>query len=111
MINMAINNFHPDSVSISVVASKLHKPLVKMLSGTGVVVPNKISELEYVVHSEVVKVFRDYQLDHSNIKTELIFDLDVVRLKVLRNVGGEKEYLFSITADRWQKGKKMPLKQ
>jgi hypothetical protein len=103
MVDMAINNFHPDSVAISVVAYSLDQALVDLLSGTGVVVPHKISELEHVVHSEVVKFFKDYQLDENNITTEVIFDQDVVEVRVLRIRGKLMEHLFSIKADRWKK--------
>lgn len=106
MVNMAINNLHPDSVSVSVVASTLDKTLMGILSGTGVVVPNKISELECIVHFEVARVFDDYYINEGNIKTEIIFDQDVVEVKVFRLEGMFNEHLFSITADRWKKHKK-----
>jgi len=101
MVRMAINNLHPDSITLSVVAYSLDNALVKIIAGTGVVVPHKISELEYVVHSEVVKYFKDYEL-YTAVKTDLIFDQNVVEVKVFRLVEGTEEYLFSVTADRWK---------
>lgn len=105
MVNMAINNFHPDSVTVSVVASSLDNTLVNILSGAGVVVPHKISELEYVVHNEVAKLFYDFHIKDS-IKTELIFDQEIVEVKVFKTRGMLDEHLFSITADRWEKQRK-----
>lgn len=104
MVNMAINNLHPDSVSISVVASFLDKILTGILSGAGVVVPHKISELEYSVNSEVARVFNDYRIGDS-INTELIFDQDIVEVKIFRKKGKKSEHLFSITTNRWEKQK------
>ncbi|HBV98275.1 MAG: hypothetical protein JL50_19570 [Peptococcaceae bacterium BICA1-7] len=102
MVNMAINNFHSDSVTISVVASFLDKILNGILTGVGVVVPHKISELEYNVNIEVARIFNDYRIGDSII-TELIFDQDIVEVKVIRKKGKKSEHLFSITADRWKK--------
>ncbi|MFZ5650539.1 MAG: hypothetical protein ACOY4I_06765 [Bacillota bacterium] len=101
MVKMSINNFHPDSVKFSVIASTLDKTLVKSLEGVGVVVPHKISELEYVVRSEVEKCFADFSMDSGNIKTQLIFDQDVVLVKVSRYKGGALEEIFSTIFDRW----------
>ncbi|KJR96879.1 MAG: hypothetical protein VR68_13355 [Peptococcaceae bacterium BRH_c4a] len=101
MVRMAINNFHPDSVNISVIAYTLDKILVSILKGTGVVVPHKISELEYVVHSEVIKCFKDYYPDSGEVQTDLIFDQDLVVTRISRQTSQRLEELFSITADRW----------
>lgn len=103
MVIMSINNLHPDSVSLSVVAFSLDKTLVEILGGVGVVVPHKVSEIEYVVQSEVAKFFKDFHLEHNNVQTELIFDQDIVEVKVSRSKGGSREKLFTITADRWKK--------
>ncbi len=101
MVGMSINNFHPDSVRISVIAYTLDRILVNILKGTGVVVPHKISELEFVVNSEVTRCFKDYNQDLNNIQTDLIFDQDLVVTRVSRLTGQRLEELFSITADRW----------
>ena len=106
MVSMAINNVHPDSVIMSVVAYSLDKSLVKILSGIGVVVPHKISELENLVHSEVSRFFKEYRLDEGSVKTEVIFDQDIVEVRVFRDRDKSIEHLFSITADRWKKNKK-----
>ena len=106
MVVMSINNLHPDSVSISVVASGLEKALVEILDGVGVVVPHKVSEIEYVVQSEVARFFKDYHLEHKNVQTELIFDQDIVEVVVSRKSRGLTEKLFTISASRWKKRQK-----
>ncbi|MFZ5646722.1 MAG: hypothetical protein ACOY30_03780 [Bacillota bacterium] len=101
MVKMSINNFHPDSVQFSVIASTLDKTLASFLEGVGVVVPHKISELEYVVRAEVEKCFADFSMDSSNIKTDLIFDQDTVLVKVSRQKGSVFEEIFTTIFDRW----------
>lgn len=101
MVKMQINNFHPDSVKFAVIASTLDQSLMGFLGGVGVVVPHKISELEYVVRAEVEKCFADFNLDSSNIISELIFDQDVVSVKVSMKKGSVSEEIFSTMFSRW----------